>query len=195
MLPYRLAHQAPLSMGILQKRILEWDVMPFSKGSSWHRDWICVSYVSCIGRQFLYHQCHLGSLLTQCPELRKRVIRWLFLVSSDKNNTNEWATCWCCCGRWWWWWWWWLSYQFAQAVITKKHRLRSSKQQRSTFHYCGGWKSKIKLLAGLASCSGPSPWLVDAHLVLLSSHSLFSVSVSKFPLPISTLVILDWGPP
>lgn len=76
------------------------------------------------------------------------------------TNTNEWARCWCCCGRWRWWWRrrLWFSYQFAQAVITnkqKKNRLGSSKQQKFTFHYCGGWKSKA--LAGLASCSGPTP--------------------------------------
>lgn len=37
----------------------------------------------------------------------------------------------------------------------KKHRLGSSKQQKFTFHHCGGWKSKA--LAGLASCGSPSP--------------------------------------
>ena len=47
--------------GSLQARILEWVVMPSSKGSSWPRDRTCVSYVSCIGRQVLYHWCHLGS--------------------------------------------------------------------------------------------------------------------------------------
>ena len=33
------AHQAPLSMGILQARILEWVAIFFSRGSSWPRDW------------------------------------------------------------------------------------------------------------------------------------------------------------
>ena len=41
--------------GILQARILEWVVMPSSKGSRWPRNWTCISYVSCIGRQVLYH--------------------------------------------------------------------------------------------------------------------------------------------
>ena len=41
--------------GILQARILEWIAMPSSGGSSWPRDWTWVSYVSCIGRQVLYH--------------------------------------------------------------------------------------------------------------------------------------------
>ena len=39
--------------GILQARILEW-VAISSKGSSQPRDQICVSYVSCSGRQGLY---------------------------------------------------------------------------------------------------------------------------------------------
>ena len=41
--------------GILQARILEWVAMPSSRGSSPPRDWTCVSYISCIGRQVLYH--------------------------------------------------------------------------------------------------------------------------------------------
>ena len=36
--------------GILQTRILEWIVMPSSRGSFQPRDWTCVSYISCIGR-------------------------------------------------------------------------------------------------------------------------------------------------
>ena len=41
--------------GILWARILEWVTMPSSRGSSSPRDRTCVSYVSCIGRQVLYH--------------------------------------------------------------------------------------------------------------------------------------------
>ena len=47
--------------GILQARILEWVAMPSSRGSSPPRDRTQVSYVSCIGRQVLYHQLQLGS--------------------------------------------------------------------------------------------------------------------------------------
>ena len=39
---------------ILQARILEWMAMPFSRGSFPLRDQTQVSYVSWIGRQFLY---------------------------------------------------------------------------------------------------------------------------------------------
>ena len=38
--------------GILQARILEWVAMPSSGGSSQLRD---QTYISCIGRQVLYH--------------------------------------------------------------------------------------------------------------------------------------------
>ena len=48
--------------GILQAKILEWVAMPFSRVSPQPRVRTHVSYVSCIGKQVLYHQCHLGSL-------------------------------------------------------------------------------------------------------------------------------------
>ena len=41
--------------GILQARILEWVAMPISRRSSWPRDKVLASYVSCIDRQVLYH--------------------------------------------------------------------------------------------------------------------------------------------
>ena len=47
--------------GILQAKILEWVAMPSSRGSSQPRDRTSVSYVSCIDRQVLYPQHHLGS--------------------------------------------------------------------------------------------------------------------------------------
>ena len=40
--------------GISQARILEWVAIPFSRGSSQHRDRICVSCISC--RWILYHR-------------------------------------------------------------------------------------------------------------------------------------------
>ena len=47
--PWTVTRQAPLSMGILQARILEWVAISSS------RDQTQVSYVSCTGRQVLYH--------------------------------------------------------------------------------------------------------------------------------------------
>ena len=46
---WTVAHHAPLSMGILQARILEWVAMPSSKGSSQPRD---QTLVSCIAGEF-----------------------------------------------------------------------------------------------------------------------------------------------
>ena len=48
--PWTVAHQAPLSMGILQARILEWVAMPSSRGSSQPRVWTQVSHI--VGRFF-----------------------------------------------------------------------------------------------------------------------------------------------
>ena len=41
--------------GILQTRILKWGAISYSRGSSQPRSWTCISCVSCIGRQILYH--------------------------------------------------------------------------------------------------------------------------------------------
>ena len=41
--------------GISQARILEWVAISFSRGSSWTRDWTCLSSVSWIDRRILYH--------------------------------------------------------------------------------------------------------------------------------------------
>jgi len=47
--PWTAAHQAPLSMGLLQARILEWVAIPSSRGSSQPRD---PTQVSCIAGGF-----------------------------------------------------------------------------------------------------------------------------------------------
>ena len=41
--------------GILLARILEWVALPSSRESSWFRNQSHVSYISCIGKQVLYH--------------------------------------------------------------------------------------------------------------------------------------------
>ena len=50
--PWTAARQAPLSMGILQARILEWVAMPFSRGSSQPRGRTQVSLIA--GRFFTH---------------------------------------------------------------------------------------------------------------------------------------------
>ena len=49
-IPWTAAHQDPLSMRILQARILEWVAMPSSRGSSQPRDQTLVSHIT--GRFF-----------------------------------------------------------------------------------------------------------------------------------------------
>ena len=48
--PRTVALQAPLSIGILRGRILEWVAIPFFRGSSQPRDWTWVSHIT--GRFF-----------------------------------------------------------------------------------------------------------------------------------------------
>ena len=60
MTPWTVALLVPLSMGILQARILEWVAVFSSRGSSQSRNRTQVSYVSCIGRRVLHHQRPLG---------------------------------------------------------------------------------------------------------------------------------------
>ena len=41
--PWTAAHQAPLSVGFFQARVLEWVAISYSRGSSWPRDGTCIS--------------------------------------------------------------------------------------------------------------------------------------------------------
>ena len=45
-IPWTVTHQAPLSMGILQARILEWVATPSSRGSSQPKDWTQLSLMA-----------------------------------------------------------------------------------------------------------------------------------------------------
>ena len=58
---WAVAHQAPLSVRILQARILELVTTSSSRRSPQPRDRIHVSYVSCISSWILHRDCHLGS--------------------------------------------------------------------------------------------------------------------------------------
>ena len=54
-IPWTVAHQAPLSMEFFQARILEPVATFYSRGSSWPSDWTWVSSISCVSRRILYH--------------------------------------------------------------------------------------------------------------------------------------------
>ena len=58
--------------GIFQAWILEWVAMSSSRRSSQPRDRTQISYVSCIGRQVLYHYCHLGSPRSTMFQLKNK---------------------------------------------------------------------------------------------------------------------------
>ena len=55
-----VAHQAPLSLGILQARILEWVATSYSSGSSQLRDWTHVSCLSSL-KAYSLPPSHKGS--------------------------------------------------------------------------------------------------------------------------------------
>ena len=76
--PWTIAHQAPLSMEILQARILDWGATPFSRGIFLTQG-LNPSLLHC--RQILYH------LLT------KRTVTWenkSIFYWDDKGNFNKW---------------------------------------------------------------------------------------------------------
>ena len=76
--PWTVAHQAPLSMGVLRARILEWVAMPSSRGSSQPSNW---TQVSCIAGRFLTIP-NLYSMSLQLPfsciTVPGKTWRWLF---------------------------------------------------------------------------------------------------------------------
>ena len=62
--PMTYSPPGPSVHAILQAGILESVATPSSRGSSQPGIRTCVSYVSYIARQVLYHQCHLGILFS-----------------------------------------------------------------------------------------------------------------------------------
>ena len=70
--PWTAAHQAPLSMGILQSRILEWFAMPSPRASSQPRDRTSVSYVSYTAGGFFTHWATWEAWMTSRADKDKR---------------------------------------------------------------------------------------------------------------------------
>ena len=46
--------------------LMDWSLVPSSRGSFLPRDRTCVFYVTCVGRWVFYHQHHLGNPIRQC---------------------------------------------------------------------------------------------------------------------------------
>ena len=82
---WSVTFQAPLSLRILQARILGWVAMPSSWGSSWPRDWNCISYISFIGRWVFSHLCHPGSPCLVVIPLHQQVC-WGYSYSSNLEH-------------------------------------------------------------------------------------------------------------
>ena len=86
--------------GILQARILEWVAIPFSRGSSWPRDWTQVSWVAgefftpeptgkpamiCRACQFLGCKCSLKSSFRTWHDVAESMVRKRLLRSTVVN--------------------------------------------------------------------------------------------------------------
>ena len=65
---------------LVHSRILKWVAISFSKGSSWLRDWTCIS---CISRQILY------------PWATWEAPRWWYLHTFDCHVSVEFLSCLC----------------------------------------------------------------------------------------------------
>ena len=108
--PWTVAHH-----GISQVRILEWVAISFSRGSSWPRNWTCIS---CTGRQILYHWAteealsplcvhalSLLSCLTLCDPINfslsgssvhgilQQELEWVAMTSSGGSSQPRGQTC------------------------------------------------------------------------------------------------------
>ena len=68
MTPWTVAHQAPLSIEFSRQEYW-YELILFSRRSSQPKD---RTHVSCIGRQILYQQRHLGSWLTDCIPIQNK---------------------------------------------------------------------------------------------------------------------------
>ena len=85
--PWNVAHQAPLSMGILQARILEWVAMP-SRGSSQPKG-SNPGLLHC--RWILYHLSH---------QRRSRILEWVaYPFSRESSQPRNWSRVSCFAGR------------------------------------------------------------------------------------------------
>ena len=72
---------------ILQEIILEWIAISFSRESSRPKDHTHVSYVSCVGRQFLHHCLHLGKTFGHYTNLWTWVCLQQVCLSNWSNST------------------------------------------------------------------------------------------------------------
>ena len=82
--------------GILQARILEWVAIPFSRGSSWPRDWTLVPHIS--GRFFTVWATREAHQWIKSESVKKdgfseELSHWnrAFRKNSDSTSCSSWA--------------------------------------------------------------------------------------------------------
>ena len=78
----------------------------------------------------------------------------------------------------------------VRAAITQCHSLGGLNKRKSFSHSCRGWKSEIKVPAGVVS---PEVSL-HGHLLTVSPFPSVCTLLVSLPLLIRTSGLLDWGP-
>ena len=85
-IPWTVARQAPLSMGVLQARILEWVAMPSSRGSSQSRD---RTLVSCNADRFFTISAIRKALWnSRCRQCIIKYLDAFFQVEREASHIN-----------------------------------------------------------------------------------------------------------
>ena len=88
-----------LCLQIILARILEWVALSSSRGSSWPRDWTCISYVSCIGRWVLTTSATWDNKLVNLSKVFSWVL-WVIIANYQTLvNTGGASEFVVCCGR------------------------------------------------------------------------------------------------
>ena len=109
-----IAHQAPLSMWILQARTLEWVSLPSSRGSCQSKNWTHISCISCFAREFFtverlgkivydancitWHSAKISApyhfLPLTCPHCKLTLHSWVIIVVQSLSCFQLFATPW-----------------------------------------------------------------------------------------------------
>ena len=142
--------------GISQVRILEWVAISFSRGSSWPRDWTWVSYISCIGKQILYHRV-TWEALPLClwlpffffPPAKEHAFAFVVVLGLWQNSVSEWQEA-CSLGN-------------GTVWAEKVNKIQDLKLENWTLEEKSwNWSEQRAACAGKLEWPVWSPWLGDA---------------------------------
>ena len=170
--------------GIFEARVLERVAMPSSRGSSPPRDWTPVSFVSCIGRQILYHWApgklwslftcgqfymFLFSQLTGPWTLRKRGVQF----SAKMDSTT--VACGCMSTP---------IMELGSPFLTRKKPSCPCADREVFLDLKGGHLISLLLQSSASATSfvlGVSGWEQSLNFTLLDKHQLSSPGVHVSP--------------